>query len=126
MKINFDANHEHGVRFRTGEPLYIYVGFRQYQVPEGFVSDGASVPRFLWRLIDPAVTNQTLVPSIGHDWLYDAQVCTRAEADAWYKRHLLLNRYPRWKTFLVYAGLRLFGWTHWAEPRPGKTRTVNK
>lgn len=112
-EIYFDD--ERGTLIRVMQELFFVVGTVEHAVRMGFVSDGASVPRFLWRLLSPPVYGETLGPSIIHDWLYAKHVCTRAEADAWYFENLCLNGYPFWKSLLTYIGLRLFGSSHWRQ-----------
>lgn len=82
-------------------------------IPEGFTSDGMSVPRFFWRWIGPPVDGRTLAASVAHDWLYTAKPVSRAEADAWYRRQLIAAGYPAHKAWAAWAGIRLFGWAHW-------------
>lgn len=85
-------------------------------VPCGFVSDGASVPRFFWRLLSPPLDPITLAPSIVHDWLYihgAGMGFTRNECDIWYHEALFANGYPLWKCELTYAGIRIGGWRRW-------------
>ena len=82
-------------------------------IPEGFASDGMSVPRALWRWIGPKIDAKTIGPSLVHDWLYETKIMTRSEADGWYRRALMANGYPRGKAWAVWAGLRIFGWSHW-------------
>lgn len=89
-------------------------------VPHGFVSDGASVPRIFWRLLDPPISARTLVPSVIHDYLYQAQTTTRAAADALYYRDLRAHGYARWKSALVWLGVRLGGWVAWRDHKRRK------
>ncbi len=89
-----------------------------YTVPADFRSDGASVPRFFWRLLSPPVDPKTLVPSIVHDYLYKNKIGTRKGADLWYRDALIENGYPRWKAELTYWGLRVGGASHWGGDEP--------
>lgn len=82
-------------------------------MPAGFMSDGMSIPKFFWRWLSPKIAPVTLSPSIVHDWLYQSHVMTRKDADAWYRDALIANGYPKLKAYLCYAGLRLFGESHW-------------
>lgn len=52
----------------------------QIQVPKGFVTDLASIPRALWWWQAPH--EGTLAPAILHDYLYWVQTCSKDEADA--------------------------------------------
>lgn len=82
-------------------------------INKGYVSDGASVPRFFWRLLSPKINVTTLVPSLVHDRLYETQVVSREQADIYYYNALRRNGYPWWKSALTFWGLRLFGHSHW-------------
>lgn len=52
----------------------------QIQVPMGFVTDLASIPKALWWWEAPH--ERTLAPAILHDYLYWVQTCSKDEADA--------------------------------------------
>lgn len=120
----YDSTDERGDLFELLEPLCfelpprppLWLLKRRFTVPVGFKSDGASVPRFLWRLLSPRIDPITLAPSIAHDWLYTQagrRDLTRGECDSWYRDALILRGYPRWKSQLTYIGVRLFGGRHW-------------
>ena len=120
----YDATDKRGDLFELLEPLQftmpprppLWLLTRRFTVPVGFKSDGASVPRFLWRLLSPRIDPVTLAPSIAHDWLYTQagrRDLTRKECDGWYRDALILRVYPRWKATLTYIGVRLFGGRHW-------------
>lgn len=86
-------------------------------IPAGFISDGQSVPRCLWSLLDPPVSALTLEPSVIHDALYKFQWTSRAYADNLYFELLKNNGYALWKCWVVFAGVRLFGWFAWDKHR---------
>ena len=41
----------------------------EFQIPKGYCFDGASVPRFFWRIIGPNTDNKFLVAALIHDVL---------------------------------------------------------
>ena len=41
----------------------------KFQIPKGYCYDGASVPRFFWRIIGPNTDNRFLIPALIHDIL---------------------------------------------------------
>lgn len=94
-------------------PLSFTAGDCHYVIEPGYVSDGMSVPEWLWMFISPKFNPVTLLPSLVHDWLYDNHVMTREEADNWYRSALIENGFPCWKTGIVYAAVRKFGESHW-------------
>ena len=117
MKKHIDCqmlfDDEKGTLIRTMEPLFFKIHDRTVIIPNGFISDGMSVPRILWRLLSPPIYGETLIPSIVHDWLYCECYCSRKEADLYYYHGLLDNGYPKWKSILTYIGVRLFGASHY-------------
>jgi hypothetical protein len=62
-----------------------------YVVPEGFCSDGMSIPRMFWRVLSPKLDFKTLVPSVVHDWNYSTGLISRKEADDLYYDMLVAN-----------------------------------
>lgn len=113
MKCEILENPENGKVIKTLEDIPFTLNGKDYVVPAGFTSNGCSVPRFLWSLLSPAIDNTTIKASCVHDWLYENHVCTRKEADQWYRDDLKANGYPTWKANLVYVGVRVGGGSHW-------------
>jgi len=106
-------------------------GFR-FTVPAGTRTDGASIPRFLWRICGHPLQVPRVYAALLHDWLYgdfeltapaihdsryygSALPCdlTRKDADECYRalsRHFGI---PWWKANIEYYALRLFGAAHY-------------
>ena len=84
-------------------------------VPAGFESDGASVPRFFWRLVFPPGDSQALRAAIIHDYIYRKQPegWGREEADRLFCDILVADGVPKWRARLAYRGVRLFGERSW-------------
>ncbi|MEK7881777.1 DUF1353 domain-containing protein [Methyloversatilis sp. NSM2] len=68
--------------FVVSKPLRYSTKDGKYEivVPIGFVTDLASIPRWLWWWQGPH--EATMAPAIIHDYLYWEQSCTKDEADA--------------------------------------------
>ncbi len=117
QKVPCEIFAENGVtKLRTLKPI----GFtgndgKWHTIPAGYVSDGASVPRFFWRILSPAIDARTLMPSIIHDYEYEHGIGTRAGADADYRRRLQDNDYGIIKSSLTWIGVRIGGGRHWKE-----------
>lgn len=65
-------------------PMIIVVSGKTWRVPKGFVTDGASVPRLLWRIATP-MSGAHAEAAVLHDWLYSLDCLiklTHKEADA--------------------------------------------
>ncbi len=83
------------------------------QVPEGFVTDLASVPWFgRWAV---SVDGDHTKAAIIHDWLYvtasaeDFPNVTRRDADRVFLEALKVRGVPAWKRNLMYAAVRVGG-----------------
>ena len=87
-----------------------YWNARRITVPAGFVTDFASIPRLLWRLLPP--TGRYTRASVVHDLLYRTPgLCTRAQADAVLyeamKYPCKVGFFTRWT---IWLGVRVGGW----------------
>ena len=81
-------------------------------VPEGFVTDGCSIPRVLWPLGHPLGT--AFPAAVIHDWRYVEQAMTRWAADREFFVNLCeLCRYGRARARVMWAAVRLGGWWAW-------------
>ena len=106
---------EDGVtKIRTLEPIsFTGNDGQRHTIPAGYVSDGASVPRFFWRILSPSIDGRTLVSSIIHDYEYENGIGTRGGADYDYAVRLYENNYGLIKSSLTYIGVRVGGGSHW-------------
>ena len=85
-------------------------------VPAGFESDGASVPRFFWRLVFPPSDERAKFAAYVHDWIYRTRPAgwTRPMADDAFRDLLILGGVPAWRARLAFWGVRLGGASAWA------------
>jgi hypothetical protein len=83
-------------------------------VPEGFESDGGSVPRLFWRLLGGPL-GPMRDAFIIHDLLYSQAGLggTRKQADDALKEICLELGAERWRAWAVYRGVRMGGWAAW-------------
>lgn len=86
------------------------------QVPPGFLTDLASVPRLplMFLLFGSTATR----PAVVHDWLYDRQrvegrAITRAQADDVFCEASDADGQPAWRSRVMWSGVRAGGWAHW-------------
>ena len=105
---------------------------RTFIVPAGTKTDGASIPRFLWRLCGHPLQAPRVYSSAFHDWVYGGgdggldisslpdgasvpSELTRAEADDYYyrlQRHFGIGSFP---AHIEWGFIRLCGGSHWSE-----------
>ncbi|MGV6473514.1 DUF1353 domain-containing protein [Azotobacter vinelandii] len=76
-------------------------------VPAGFETDFASVPR--WPLIFILLGAYGHAAATVHDWLYAAGRLTRRDADRVFLDALRSSGIARWRAWLLWAGVRLAG-----------------
>lgn len=103
-----------------------------FVAPAGFVTNFATlyivifnrplrIPFAYWLAADLGDAAATI-----HDMLYTLQPAgiTRTMADGVFLRALIDCGVPRWRAFLMWAGVRLFGWTVWRKVIRDKNRGV--
>ena len=92
---------------------------KSFVIPRGFESDGASVPRFFWRLVCPPLDHRAVRAGVAHDWIYRTQPVdwSRKEADKMFLCFLIEDGLPPVRARLAYWGVRLGGWRAWNENR---------
>lgn len=78
-------------------------------IPRGFETDLASIPLVLRPFFDRLGRNVT--PAVIHDYLYKVKWGTREKCDGVFKALLRLYGVSSWRTYLLYTGVRLGGWT---------------
>ncbi len=94
------------------------------QVPIGFVTDYASIPRVLWSVLPPHGTYSAA--AVIHDWLYWAQTTTREEADRVFLEAMLVSCVGQAKRAVIYRAVRLFGGAAWRDNAKAKARGVSR
>lgn len=122
VKIEIFTDKKGCTQFCLLETIEFFYRNMKYVIPVGFVSDGASIPRLFWRILDPRINSKTLKPSIKHDFVYRTPSVriTRKQADKMYYQELRENDYRRCKCVLVYLGVRLGGWLSYKKRKPAK------
>lgn len=90
-----------------------------YHLPAGFETDGASIPRPLWWLCGTPLEVPRLYAAIVHDFIYGGNDpdATRADADDLFRDLQIALGVQRWKCYLEWAALRLFGKSHWYQKK---------
>jgi hypothetical protein len=114
------------------ERPFVYRGRTDhFEIPAGFVTDFASVPRILWSILPPY--GEHTEAAVVHDWLYSVRplVATgrfvggslehrrisRADADGIFRRIMRERGVGFVRRWVMYLGVRLGGWRSWREHR---------
>ena len=92
---------------------YISPKYGNVIVPIGFVTDGASVPDFLYSIMGSPWQGGWEMPAVIHDYNYFLQSFSRNACDEMFLEGMKICKVPFWKRQLAFAGVRLFGWLFW-------------
>lgn len=112
--ITFTAlqfEHINGEDYRLIKPLLVTVEKETFEIPEGFVTDCASVPRGMWNLFPP--TGSYAKAAVFHDWLYRGGKVSRKQADELFLDAMECLGEPWLTRYCLYWGVRLGGWMAW-------------
>ena len=111
LKVAIHTEDERGNVYTLLEPFY-YCGL---EIPAGFESDGASVPRMFWASVFPPGDSKALRPALIHDFIYRThpERWTRKMADDAFLELLIAAGISKWRAYKAYWGVRLFGNAAW-------------
>jgi len=85
-------------------------------IPEGFIFDGASIPKSLRPFIGSEVDERFLIAAIVHDWIYDKKChlpLTREECDVLFLYLLIENGTNKTLAHTMYWAVSIFGKQHY-------------
>lgn len=104
-------------KWKLVEPFEYHVGSYPSEeiitVPEGFVTDFASVPRVFWHLISPIDKHGKA--AVIHDYLYRHKYQDdRKRCDDIFKEAMEVLHVSAWKIFCIYWAVRIFGQFKWS------------
>lgn len=83
------------------------------QVPRGFVTDFASIPRIFWSVLRP--DGEYAHAAVIHDYLYWSQTTPKAVADSIFKRAMEDLKVAPATVATLYNAVKLFGDQAWQE-----------
>lgn len=110
----------------TVAPWKLQVNGTRIEIPAGFHTDLASVPRLLWPLIGPHELGG-VGPVLAHDWFYQSKghggVFTRMDADRIFYGLMRGAGVGRVKALVAWVGVRLGGGLIW-RPDPDGWRDI--
>ncbi len=99
-------------------PFEYHVGSKEsdeiIEVPSGFITDFASIPRIFWNILPPA--GKYGKAAIIHDWLYrrlGLGVYTRLESDNIFLEGMKVLKVNIITRYIMYIAVRIFGYFTW-------------
>lgn len=78
-----------------------------YKVPIGFISDGASIPRFAWTIIGAPWSGRYTKASVIHDYLCETHLIPRKKADKVFLDGMKILKVHWFKRWLMYRAVRI-------------------
>lgn len=100
------------------------VAGQTFIVPADFVTNFASVPRI--PVIYELAGDTSSAAATVHDYLYSTHIVTREVADAVLREASALTAVPWWRRQMMWAGVRVFGWTHWGTAATDESSSADK
>lgn len=116
--MKLDSPHVHPLSnelYQLDHAFRVQISGYGVTVLEGFVTDGASIPRVLWRIVGHPFQGRVLAPALVHDALYQSESLPRAQADAIFRDLLLANGVNKVKAWAMYWGVRMGGGFVWQD-----------
>jgi hypothetical protein len=111
----------HGDDWQLVTPLlYLRSDHGLIAVPTGFVTDLASIPRVFHPLIP--VNGKHRAAAIIHDYLYETQTTTRAEADLIFLEAMEASGVRFTQRWAMYLAVRMGGWMAWNKRRTSQSK----
>ena len=99
-------------RYRLTNDITFVINGKRFLIKKGFETDGASIPRWLWIIIDHPFAPKIVRAAVIHDYLYGLKY-NRKDADRLFRQTLREDKVAEYKVRLMYAGVRLGGWTRY-------------
>lgn len=110
-----------GKFWRLLDGLIYKTNTSEFTVPEGYVTDFGTIPRFFWRLVGPPTgcgNGAAYGPAaVLHDYLYEYGLTSRAVADHIFYEAMLSLNVDRWRAWIMWKAVRLAGWYPWKRYR---------
>jgi hypothetical protein len=79
-----------------------------WEAPGGWIVDGASIPRFFWRIANPFIGDYRYA-SVIHDYYCDVQTRPSWQVHWMFRDAMLCAGVPMWRANLMWLAVRLFG-----------------
>ena len=114
-----DAGIQRGTRvFRLAGRFRYRSSLGTIEVPAGTLTDGASIPRLFWPVLDPL--GPYFQAAVIHDFLYSPanHAYTRLQADFLFKEAMYNSQLDWPRRELIYRAVRLFGESRFRGTRP--------
>ena len=117
-----------GRDFALQEDYTVLIDDHRLTAPEGSVTDGASIPRFLWRVVGSPFTGKYRGPAVLHDSAYRQTLIidglpivlnpiSRKDADKMFLQGMKGSGVGWLRRRIIYRAVRFFGRSSWQGPK---------
>ena len=107
--------------YEVPESFEYHIGYEDsdevVKVPKGFITDGASIPKFAWSIIGSPMGKYSAA-AVVHDFLYHTKKYTRRKSDAIFLEAMKVLGVPWWKRKVMWLSVRLVAWISWNKRKP--------
>ena len=86
---------------------------RGHVVPNGYQTDGASIPRPFWFVVGSPFSPDVIRAAMLHDFLYSHRKVSRIDADDLLYEVMIADGVPRWRALVIHVAVRAVGWLFW-------------
>ena len=107
LQVSKEIYNPSDVRTLEDDLVSIWNG-KMYVVKKGFITDGASVPRAMWRVIGHPWAHY-MPAAVIHDAFYAFHTVSQKEADEALRDLMVSIGVSKWKANTMYAAVRAFG-----------------
>lgn len=95
-----------------------------YEVPVGYLTDGASIPR--WASLFTPIVGEYDWAAVLHDWLYSTGTLSRKASDDLFLEAMWSTKVSWYTRRKMYRAVRLFGWHPWNRHRANDTTRISQ
>ena len=106
-----------------GDGLYLVRGSLSYEnhelivtVTDGFLTDGASIPKYLWGIVGSPFEGLYTEAAVIHDGLYGSHRLTKKQSDNLFLEMMKSSGVSWHKRYLMYYAVKYFGGSSWNKP----------
>ena len=91
------------------------------EVPIGFITDGASIPKIAWSIIGSPMTGKYIYAAVLHDYCYFIKTFSRKKSDQIFLEAMEILGVSKLKRKIIYYAVRAGG--RWAWKKSSKNRS---
>ena len=91
------------------------------RVPQDFITNFASIPRFLWSILSPI--DEYAKAAVVHDWLYFKGIYSKRVTELIFNEAMKVLKTPTWKRRCVYSGVYYGGHYTWNKYRRAERKS---